>query len=450
MGLVHNLQKPFRRPASAPTSRVAIVLAALAALAAFGVLLLLVAVGPRGVPGVDYYKVNVEFEDAVQITPLTEVRMLGRRVGTVNLIGIRNGRPTLLLQLLPGEGPIRSDTTAEIRLKSVLGGRYVELTPGRRGRPVPDGGTLPIGQTSIRTEILDVFKILDEQRRERFQEAARGLGYGFLGRGKDANYTLGAAPGLLRDVRELSESILRREGAAERFFPSAESLARAFDPVREELARGFRPEARVLGVFAERRADLEATLTEAPPALGALREGLDASVPLLDETARLARATTQLTDPAPAALRETNRLLREAQPALRDTRPLLTAAGNAVPPTLSLLESVDPVIEPAVRGLRSSQPLLAEFSSRGCDYLAFGRNWRSGLGYGVPPESTGGDSSLANTQPGVGNVLNSFRVTAKTPASLQSLAADNPPEDEPDRRANPYPEPCEAATEKLR
>lgn len=448
--LLDRLKKPFDRPASAETSRVTIVASALAAATVFGALLFVIAVGPRGVPGLSYYYVNAQFQDVAQITPGSEVRLLGRRVGQVSKAELRKGRPTLELQLLPGEGPVRSDTRARIRLKGILGGRFVELVPGLRGRPLPTQATLPMKQNSTRVELLDVLQTLDPPRRARFRSTVQGLGQGFLGRGEDVNRTLATAPRLFRDLDQISSAVLRRDGAARRFFPSAERLARAYDPVREDLARGFRPQAKTFGAFADRRRQLQDTLEEAPSTLAALRGGLDASVPLLNETAGLARATTRLTRPAPAAFRDASILLREARPALRETRPLLRETEEAVSPTLFLLRRIDPVIDPTIRALSDSERPLREFARRGCDYLTFGRNWRSGLGFGVPAKGRDPAGGLDNTYPGVGNVLNSFRVRAKAPTEFEELLTDNPPEDEPGREENAYPEPCEADEERLR
>lgn len=447
--LLDTLKKPFDRPVSHKTSRVTVIAAAAAAGIVFAGLLVLVAVGPRKVPGLTYFYMNAEFRNVAQINPQSEVRMLGRRIGVVSKVELRNGRPTLQLQLLPGEPAPRSDTRALIRLKGILGGRFVELVPGRRGRPLAPYATLPVSQTATKVELLDVVQALDGPRRKHFKSTVQGFGQGFLERGDDVNQMLGTAPALFRDLDRLSGTVLSREGAAQRFFPSSQQLSSAYDPVREDLGRGFRPQARALGAFADRRARLQETLEEAPPTLVGLRRGLDASNPLLEETARLARATTRLTRPAPASLRDLSELLREARPALRETEPLLEGAEDAVDPTLALLKRVDPVIDPAIATLRASVPGLREFSGRGCDYLAFGRNWRSALGFGVPPDDADPAGGLDNTYSGVGDVLNSFRVRTKVPTELESLLGDNPPEEERNRVPNPYPEPCEAATEKI-
>ena len=53
-------RRAFDRSADHRTSRVTLVLAAVAVVAALGVVTLLAAIAPRGIPGVDYYVLKAE------------------------------------------------------------------------------------------------------------------------------------------------------------------------------------------------------------------------------------------------------------------------------------------------------------------------------------------------------------------------------------------------------
>jgi phospholipid/cholesterol/gamma-HCH transport system substrate-binding protein len=438
----------LNRRASHNPSRFTIVLAALGAVGVLLALTTVALVAPRGVPGLHYYEINAQFSDASQIADLSEVRIAGRHVGQVTGSELRNGRATVTLQLFPGQGPLRSDSTARVRLKGLLGAKFVDVNPSKTGRPLPSGSTLPAKQTSTAVELLDVLGALDAPTRRRLQQSVQGLGEGFLGRGEDINGMLAAAPGFFVGADQVSGSILARTGAAARFGPSAETLAAAYDPVRQELAAGFAPEARVLNDFVARRRALDGTVAEAPSSLEALRQGLSASVPMLDETAGLARATTRLTRPAPAAFRETSVFLHRAAPALRATQPLLQKLAGAVNPTLDFLKRVDPVIDPSVKALRNNLPPLLELGRRGCDVLNFARNWRSTLGFGVATGFGDPTGTLDEGQPGLGP-LNSLRVLAVRPLDSEHLNADAPPSQDPTHGRNAYPAPCASITERL-
>lgn len=444
------MRNPFDRPAGASPPKILVIGVALAALGILLLLSYLAAVAPRGVPKYNYYELDAEFADTADLRLLSAVHVDGRRAGQVATIDHDGDKVVLRLQFAPGEKPLRSDTRARVRLKNPVGAKYVDLEPGRRGKPLPDRGRLPVEQTSTTVDMAELLEAFDAPTRNDVRKTVQGLGKGYLGRGQDINRLIDTAPPLFDDTRSVANAVLDREGAARRLFPSAEQLAQAYDPVREDLARGFDPQARVLRAFADEAAAVRATLEEAPPALSALRSGLDASNPLLDETASLARATTTFTGEAPAALRETTALLREGGPALRRSKPLLAAIGGSVRPTLSALDRFDPVVGPTIRFARNQARPLTEFGSRGCDILTMGRVWRNALALGVPG-NTDPKTDLDNLQPGLGPNINSYRVLGVPQDDGESLAADTSGTTaSANIGRNPYPRPCEAAGERLR
>ena len=204
----------FDRTASHTPSKVTIVVAALVALIVVIVLTTVALVAPRGVPGLDYYEINAQFDDAAQIADLSEVRMAGRHVGQVKTSESVDGHATVKLQLFPGKGPVRSDATARIRLKGLLGAKFVDLKAGTKGKELANGATLPARQTSTAVELLDVLQALDPPHRKQLQTTVKGLGEGFLGRGEEFNEYLARAPDFYAGLSEASESILARKGSA--------------------------------------------------------------------------------------------------------------------------------------------------------------------------------------------------------------------------------------------
>jgi virulence factor Mce-like protein len=439
-------RRGFTRTVSHQPSRPTIVIAALAAMVVMFGLTYVALVAPRGVPGLKYYELDAQFDDAAQIADLSEVRMAGRHVGQVTSSELKNGHASVRLQLFPGQGPLPADTTARIRLKGLLGAKFVDITPGKDKRTIPNNGTLPAGQTSTAVELLDVLQALDAPTRGKLQTTVKGLGEGLLGRGDQLNDMLVNAPSFLGDVQTVSGAILSRPGSARRFFPSIEKLTAAYDPVREDLATGFEPQARVLEAFVARRDALDQTLVVAPPSLRALHQGMDAATPLLNETAGLARATKTLTDDAPSALRATVQLLHHAEPALHASTPLLDKLDKATSPTLAFLHRAVPIISPSIKALHNNIAGLLTIHQHGCDILNFGKNWRSTLGYGVAPNVGDFVGDLDAGQKGLGP-LNSLRVVAVRLSEVESLNADAPGHPTTIGR-NAYPEPCTSITER--
>ena len=121
----------INRTASHQPSSTTIVLAAIGAVGVLAILTIVALIAPRGVPGLNYYEIKAQFDDASQIADLSEVRIAGRHVGQVTGSDLSNGKATVELQLFPGEGPLPADTTARIRLKGLLGAKFVDVSPGR-------------------------------------------------------------------------------------------------------------------------------------------------------------------------------------------------------------------------------------------------------------------------------------------------------------------------------
>lgn len=426
-------------------SPMTIVATAVGAVLALAALVWVAIAAPRGVPGKAYYELEAQFADTANMTPMTEVRIAGRRVGQVTRIALRDGRGEVRLQLQPDVGPLRTDTRAQIRLRSPLGARYVELIPGTTGRTLPGGATIPVRQTTTLEDVTSVLQAFDAPTRGAAQDTIRGFGAGLLGRGPELNEMLSRLPAVLDDARGVSEAVLARPDAAARLVPSALSAVEAVNPVRAELAGAMRPASRAFAAVADAGADVRATLDRAPATLAALKRGLDAATPLLTQTAGLARETVRLSRPAPRALRRTAALLRDSRPALHDTRVILGQLRGAVPPTLALLRAADPATGPTGRALRNGLPPVRELGGRTCDLTIMTRNWRSMLSFGSAPDS-GDPLGGLDDDSGLGQ-LNYVRLTFAIPPSGDTASLDVTPLAP---RANAYPAPCQATKERAR
>jgi ABC-type transporter Mla subunit MlaD len=193
--------------------------------------------------------------------------------------------------------------------------------------------------------------------------------------------------------------------------------------VRADIAAGFDPERRALAPFSDRRVDLQATLTAAPPALGELRGGLPAVSRLAEAVGGFARAGQPTLDEAPAALRSTVALLRGAKAPLGDARHTLELAQRAVTPTLDLLGNVRPVLPSVDQALSDVVPTLDYLAPRACELSSFSTGWAEYLKWGDssnnfirfilqaarPTQPAGQTNNVTKIpQPGGGDAYNRF------------------------------------------
>ena len=388
---------------------------------------------PQGIPGRSYYVLHAQFRDLANLPPRgADVRIAGDRVGQALGARIEHGRATIDLQLEHRSGPLRSDTTARVRPRGLLGMQYVELVPGAHGRPLPTGSVLPASQTSASVQLPQVLSAFDNPRRRGLQQVLRGLGEGMASRGHQLNEELRNGAATLGGLRGTWDAVLARPGAVERFVHGAEALATASDPVRDDIARGFDPEARSMRPFSAERKSVQRTLDVAPDTFRQMRTGLAQADPMLDSLGAFAAASERFTAAAPAALAATQRLLVDSRGPLGATRPVLADLQRTVPAALRFTAAASPVLPRMRQTLEAAIPPSAELGRRPCDMLGFWENWSDMLANGVPG---GGPIGPLNTV--------RFELIGGT-ESVAGAGAHRP-----ETGRDPYPAPCVAGTEKL-
>jgi ABC-type transporter Mla subunit MlaD len=338
---------------------------------------------PQSVPGRSYYTLHVLMKNADNLQDHYDVRIGGLLAGQVLSTTVRNHLADVELQLSSAFEPLRSDSRIEIRLRSAIGVRYVQIIPGTHGAALRSGATIPASQTSSPVDLDQVLATFDPQARARTQDLLGELGTGVAGQGQAVNNVLGSAPGFLASLGSVSAAINARPGAMHAFISSSQGAAAAFDPVRANLANGLRPEAQALAPFANQANNVQATLEQAPPTLSELDSGLPAVTALVAQVQGLAHVATPTLAAAPTALHETTALLREAGPDLRSANATLHLAQRAVSPTLSFLQTTQPAFPPINHALASALPVVRYVAPRSCGLSDAFTGWSEIMKYGT-------------------------------------------------------------------
>jgi ABC-type transporter Mla subunit MlaD len=377
---------------------------------------------PNSIPGRSYYDVKVEFPDADNITSHDQVRIAGKLVGQVLDLHPNHGLGEMTLQLQTDVRPLLSDTTARVRPRSPVGVRFIQLTPGTKGTPIPENGLIPATQTSAATELDVALDTLNPVARAHAQTLLNGLGLGLAGRGGDIAATLGASPAALKNTQAVTAAIAARTGALARLIVYSDGAANGADPVRQTIATGFQPENLALQPFYVAANGLTQTLNQAPTDLSSTRGSLVQSNPFLVSLTALSRDALPALRAAPNAFSQASILLEQAQPSLRNLNGTVQLLNRAVDPTLGLLNTVNPVLPNLDTAFSSSTPILSNLAPRGCDIHLFAGNWESMLGYGEAD----------------GNYLR-FLIFGGNPQNVGGIPAKSATENIND---NPYPAPC--------
>jgi len=288
-----------------------------------------------GLPFVPTLDVTVRAYNGAQLTPGSEVREGGLRVGFVKEIDttkLRDGRAAaeLSVQLDRTVGDLPTDSTFTIRPRSPLGLKYLELVRGEARTAVEDGHVFPPRQTVIPVQVDDFNRIYDEETRGGVRRNIEEGGNLFAGRGESLNRTLENLPRTFRHLAPVARNLSHPRTRLGRFFTELGDAARVVAPLSDTQADLFTRSALTFEAISSDPEALKETISRSHPTFQAGIESFPVQRPFLTDSARLARAM---------------------QPVARQLRPTLPRINDA-------LETGTPVTRRSVRMYRDLKPAL--------------------------------------------------------------------------------------------
>ncbi len=333
------------------------------ALSCFGLLLYLwVAFGggfplkPQG------YRFHVRFGEATQLAEQADVRISGVPVGKVVRLQLGPGQTTdATIQLDERYAPLPRDARAILRIKTLLGETYVELTPGHDSAgSLPEGGTLPDAQVQRTVEIDEIFRSLDPRTRHSFQVWMQSLAQGIYGRGQDLNSAFGNLAPFAEDTNTLLETLDQQNHEVQQLVRNTGIVFDALSQRSGQLTGLIRNSNTVFGTIASRNQQLQETFKAFPTFE---RE----SILTLN---RLNRFT-----------REVNPIVTQLRPVAKQLTPTLQAAGRLAPSFRDFFVDLGPLITAAKPGLPAFRQFLDDARPALGQLDPFTRSLNPFLGY---------------------------------------------------------------------
>lgn len=370
------------------------------------------------------YRVEVRFDEATQLADNADVRISGVNVGRVVRSELDGDRSRAVLEIDERFAPIPRDTKAVLRLKTLLGETYVEVTPGSRAAgPLPDGGTLPDAQVLPTTELDEVLRAFDPRTRRALRTFLTGLASALDERSGDLSAALGNTRPFAEDSRALLGLLDSQRGAVRRLVRDTGTVFEALGRHQGELSALVDSLDTVLQTTAARNRDLEETVRILPTTLRELRptlaeiEGLALDArPVVSALRPAGRALAPVLQDAAELAPELRRLFLDVDQVTTVSRRALPAATRTVDGALPLFRELDPT-------LAEAQPVV--------DFLGLYRSEVAAMLAGVAAATQGTEAS------GGGRELHYLR--ALVPITAEGFLVN-------DRRAgsnrhNPYPLP---------
>jgi phospholipid/cholesterol/gamma-HCH transport system substrate-binding protein len=257
------MQTSFREKNPIPIAIVGIALIVLTLVGSFNLNKLPI----PGLGGQRQYK--AAFSQAAGIAPENEVRVAGVRVGSVTGVSLDLPNKQVLVTFEVKGVDLGDQTKAAVKLKTLLGTKYLELTPAGSGE-LEEGSVIPLDRTTVPFQIYEAFnelsETIDEVDTAKLAQALDVLSDTF----RD---TKGNARSALTGLSALSKTIASRDAELRDLLGSTKKVTAALAARDSELTRLIADADLVMEVIIARRQAISA---------------------LLDDTAKLAAELTDL------------------------------------------------------------------------------------------------------------------------------------------------------------
>lgn len=348
------------------------------ALSCFGLLLYLwLAFGgatplhPKG------YRFTVDFPEAVALANQADVRIAGVDVGkVVHIEPTKTGsRTEATVQLHTTYAPLPRDTRAILRLKSLLGETYVELTPGnRRKGVVPDGGHLADSHVSDTVQLDEILRTFDPSTKQAFRTWMQSTAAAVDGRGQDINAAFGNLPGfvdssdrILTTLDAQSAALRKTVSTTGEFFADISARQGQLSGLIRDADSLFRTTAARNTQFADVFRELPRFEAESSQTLPALTRFGKHAEPVIRQLQPVAQQLT----PTFASLQQ---LAPEFNSFFHRLGPVVTASQKGLPAFETILKQLPPLLDQFEPFLRNANPIVSYIGSHQREVTAFFAN----------------------------------------------------------------------------
>ncbi len=405
------------------------------------------------------YRFAVSFPRTLALAEQSEVRISGVQVGHVVSLKLNNeGRTQATLELASQYAPIRANTRAILRQKTLLGETYVQLIPeGRTGPFLHDESKLADSQVEPFVTFDDILSLLDRTTRRNFRAWMQYQAAAIAGRGEQLNASLSTFEPFVEHTNQLLSVLASQEGAVRALVHNTGVVFNALAGRDHQLEglifngeRTFHAAAESSRAFAEAFQALPTFERNSIVALRTLDRFAALSNPYLDEFRPAERQLTLLLQTAKPFAPQLDSFLTALGPATKAAKRGLPESSKVFNLTTPVLENIRPVLhnlDPFLQSLSEYVPeLQAFFANLTAATEAHGGNGSVG-GQGptehylrtmlvfspeslaVYPQRVGTDRSNPYFQPGAFHALGSggLQVFSNSSCADSAPSASGPP-----------------------
>lgn len=339
-------------------------------------------------PWQDHYVVKAELESVPGVRPESpqEVRIAGVPVGRITEATATKDGTAVLELTMDDDQQIYDNARVVLRTKSPINVMYVAVDPGGPpGKPVPQGGTIPLAQTSTVTQPHEVLDELDDSARAALTSLVN-----------ESDVALaGSAEPLAGGLQQTGNTMQALSPVVEKLDVRRQHLADLVHAIRVIIETIGEDDARLgtlvttlkgtLDALAARDKELAATLDELPGFTDSLRDSMTGVSDLTNELDPLLDDVNAAGDVLPGAVEDLagttsgiEELARSARPVAKGARPVVAdlrpLVADLAPAVKDLGDLVDHLPEATRRIVPWMEDLAAFVYQTSSSFSAFDVN----------------------------------------------------------------------------
>lgn len=318
-------------------------------LAVLVVVALLVWLGVRLLSADNAARLTAVFVDSSPLTVGNEVRINGALAGKIQSLALVDGTSHVEMELDRSVLPMmHADATAQIQPVTLLGERFIALSPGTPSAPpLNEGATIDVRHTSAAVDLDQLLNTLNDPTSTALAAMVTTLGQGLQGNGDTmARAMRGLAP-TFHEVDKVSHLLDEHNQLLDHFIVQVQRTLDQVSPPMDSLVDSA---TQTLGAVAATRQALNDTLVQAPSTLTSARTTLaqlgdtatntttvlhgirpttDQLQDISHELRKFSSAASPALDSLPEVMKRLDRMLDEARPVANDLTPLANDLSSA-------------------------------------------------------------------------------------------------------------------------
>ena len=172
------------------------------------------------------HEVTIHFPSASGLVAGSDVLEAGSKVGTISAISpLQNDQASVTIQVEGDHWPLHQGLTADIRPKSLLGEKYVDLHDGAsKNKPYDSTQVLQASADSVPVELDEFVNSLDSSTRSALKVLINDLGAGVAGEGVDLNQAIQTGRDDLAHLAVTGQTLNNRDPDLDRILVGLDGL----------------------------------------------------------------------------------------------------------------------------------------------------------------------------------------------------------------------------------